>query len=639
VASRLTSPELRFTAVLALLAWALRLLFVLRRPDLISSGGDAALGAFVGALLDLGLAASVAALAALLHRLHFPRLSLAFALVVIVAAAAVAGIETEYFAFGRNRFDATFIAYAREWRTLGGSISGEASRLYLLAHAALALLAVALLVRLRSPENQGHPARALPLLAAGVALSFGLLAHPRQAETWFGAIDARQPEVELVRALHRESERVTSTPKELADAFATLRTFTDPLHSKQFLSDDAPLAHRGGAAPAGAFGPRPPKLNVLFVMMEGMEAASLAPSGGTAGLTPALDRLAAENLYFSRFFANGAHTPRALDASLCGLAPRLVGAPLSRAQPSMPVACLPALLRDRGYATSFIHGGMEAFENRFEFLGHIGFRETIFFEQFGANLPRANGGWGATDAQIYDHALDWLDHRDADRPFFLTVLSISNHHPFHVPDPALELDHDEAHLSNNTIRYADREVGRFVEALRARGLLENTVVFLFGDHGLTRSNLNADRGAAAAEGLLSRANVPLVVVGPPGLLPRRTVDRVASQNDLLPTVLDLVGADPANHAMGHSLGWTWSGPEGHDLPAFLHDLYSQLGAVVGPATASIVPLEDGARTEAAGTWSWSFADARAVAVRAPVDATQEATAERPPLPPATAGVP
>jgi hypothetical protein len=123
VASRFTSPEWRFTLVLTLFAWALRLLFVLRRPDLISSGSDALTGAIVGGLLDLGLAASVAALAALLHRLDFKRFSLAL---VLLATAAVAAIETEYFAFGRNRFDATFIAYAREWRTLGGSSLGVA---------------------------------------------------------------------------------------------------------------------------------------------------------------------------------------------------------------------------------------------------------------------------------------------------------------------------------------------------------------------------------------------------------------------------------------------------------------------------------------------------------------------------------
>jgi hypothetical protein len=182
-----------------------------------------------------------------------------------------------------------------------------------------------------------------------------------------------------------------------------------------------------------------------------------------------------------------------------------------------------------------------------------------------------------------------------------------------VPDAALEAEHDPARLHRNTIRYADREAGRFLAALRQRGLLDSTVLFLFGDHGLTRSNLNAEGGEETVRQLVARTNVPLVVVAPPGLFPRTTVEKVASQNDLMPSVLDLTGQRATHHGMGHSLGWTWAAG-GRDLPVFVHDLYSQLAAEVGPETIDVVGLEPSRPSPAQGRWRWSSGPSGGVTV-------------------------
>lgn len=616
----LERPATRRAILLTLFAWTLRLLFALRRPDLARGGSDTWLALLSGGAFDLSVALLVAWLSGLVESLGAWKLGLGIVSLAVTAQAAAGAIETEYFAFTRNRFDLTFLVYAREVRALGGSVSGEASWPYLALHALLLATVLVLVWRGSSTPAPRPRAPVVMLLAAGVGLFIGVF-RPRTATTWYGDLVARTSYVELVRAVAKE--RVSPLPSGGSAAdFAAVRRFTDPFGVKRFVDDASPLVHRGGRAPGNAYGPHDKRLNFIFVMLEGMEASSLALSGGTKGLTPSLDRLASDNFYVRNFFANGAHTPRALDASLCGLAPRLTGAPLSRAQPTMPVRCLPGVLRGEGYATGFIHGGHEQFENRYEFLGRIGFRDTLFFEQFGRNLPTANGGWGATDAQTYEQALAWIDRKPREEPFFLTVLSISNHHPFHVPDPALELEHDPDRLSDNTIRYADREAGRFVEALRSRGLLDSTVVFLFGDHGLTRSNVNADPGAAAVERLLIRANVPLVVVGPAGLFPHAVVDHLASQNDLLPTVLELAGLEAPAHAMGHSLGWTWH-DGGRDLPVFVHDLYSQLVADVRADSLEIAGLDDAPSTEAAGSWRWSRGEGGR-----PAAARIEASAER-----------
>lgn len=584
-------------ACVGLLA-ALRIVFVFRRFDLVREAGDTLLGVAVGALPELAIAGTIATITLLLLRFGLRRSAFVSLTLGLTTATALAAADTEYFAWSRNRVDGTFVAYAREWSVIGGSVGQELSPGFLGLHLALLLTALGLLARVwpRVPRPAALSFGLVALLAIGSGAATATV--QRQATTWFGAVAAKSPALELLRALESTRSPTAELP---APAIDRLREFTNPLDSKRFRTGHAPLAHTGGRAPAGAFGPRPAKLNVLFVMVEGLEGGLLAASGGTEGLTPELDRLASEGLHFRRFFANGAHTPRALEASLCGLVPRPFGAPVSRAQPRMPLECLPSLLRREGFDTTFIHGGSEQFENRFEFLGAIGFRRTVFLEQFGAHLPRLNGGWGATDAQIYDRALAGLDARDRDRPFFLTVLSISNHHPFHVPDPALEAEHEPARLWRNTVRYGDRELGRFVEGLRTRGLLEDTLVFLFGDHGLTRDNVQAGR---ALELLMHRANVPLVVLGPKGFVPAgRVVDRLASQVDLLPTVLDALDLERPHHATGHSLGWTWA--HDRELPTAVHDLYSGLLATLDGDGVTVVPVE-AERTDVpplAGRWS------------------------------------
>ncbi len=596
-----TSPGRVRLVSAGLLLLGLRLVFVLRRPDLWHDGGDLARAFVYGAMFDACLAAFVAGLATVVERLR-SRVAgnVAFG-VLLLLLAGLSAVETEYFAFSRNRFDRTFVVYAQELGTLGGSVASEMSRGWMALQLGLAIVATLVSVWLLRGGGRRASARRAAALA-GFAVCLGSLhaTSPYHAQSWFGAMAWRSSVVELTQALSAPAARREGSGG--AVDFAPLRRFSDPFGSKRFLSDALPLAHEGGAAPAGAF-PAARPWNVVFLMMEGLQADALAAGGGTAGLTPALDGLAARHTFFTRFFANGAHTPRALEAALCGLAPRLVGAPVSRAQPTLPLACLPTQLRNAGWSTAFVHGGLGDFENRFEFLGHIGFRDTLFLEQFGANLPRSNGGWGTTDEETYRRALGWIDRREASRPFFLTVLSISNHHPFHVPDPSLELDHDEALLPRNTIRYADREAGRFIEALRQRGLLDSTVLFVFGDHGLTRSNLNDDVGEATVRQLLTRANVPLLVVAPQGLFPKGTIDRVASQNDLMPTVLDLTGLRGPHHGMGHSLGWTWA-DGGRDLPVFVHDLYSTLAARVGPQSIDVTSLDPAHPSGATGLWRW-----------------------------------
>lgn len=584
--------------VLAALFGALRLLFVLRRIDLAGGWADALRGLALGALNDAGVALVLGGVLAATAR-RWPRLAKAFLVATCLVLAGVGAVQTEYFAWSRHRIDSVFLAYVSQWRTLSGSVAVEISPRYLAAHAALGLVTAVWAVGAWKPTTARGPLSPWGSLASGTALLALLWWINPGSRTWFGAMAGSSALADLRPRVASAKRRPLASEERASTALQAVRDFSNPFQAKRFVDDALPFVHLGGAAPAGTWTRPVAHPNVILLLLEGMEASNLSAAGGHAGLTPHLDALAEEGLFFNHFFSNGTHTPRALDASLCGLYPRLLGTTTSISQPDLPLHCLPSILAERGYRTSFVHGGLIDFENRRTYLPHLGFGELHFFEQFGADATIANAGWGATDAATYDQALGWVDARPPAQPFFLTVLSISNHHPFEVPDPALATEHDRALLSNNTVRYADREAGRFIEELRRRGLLENSYLFILGDHGLDRKGAGGDAPAALGAQLMRRTHVPLIVLGP--AVPRRKISALASQVDLMPTILDLLGMDPPNHAMGQSLGWTLP-PNDHDLPVFVHDVYSEVAATITPRTLESYPLDDSAweRALAAG---------------------------------------
>jgi arylsulfatase A-like enzyme len=112
---------------------------------------------------------------------------------------------------------------------------------------------------------------------------------------------------------------------------------------------------------------------------------------------------------------------------------------------------------------------------------------------------------------------------------------------------------DVAHLVahyDGAVTYADAWLGIFVESLRQRGLLENTLLVVAGDHGEELG----ERGRFGHGRLhLEQLRVPLVVVGP-GVEPARRVTDVVGLIDLAPTVLELCGTPAFHGHQGKSLG-------------------------------------------------------------------------------------
>ncbi len=323
---------------------------------------------------------------------------------------------------------------------------------------------------------------------------------------------------------------------------------------------------------------RPP--NIVFVMLESFRAQELGALGGAPGLSPRFDGLAQEGLLFTRFYGNGFQTRDGLIASYCSLYPSW-GAPILGRYDRVRQDCLPELLRQRGYATAWVHGGDAGFDRMRGFLLRNGFDKVV--DRWDFTLGTERLGWGLADEALMEKSVQEMS--GLREPFFMGIVSMTNHHPFEAPE-RFQTHHGAGEYSKflDTMAYTDYALGRLFDLASAHEFFKHTVFFIYADHSVTQP-------AAGSVGTLQqdldwRHRIPLLVVAP-GLTHGQRVDTPYSQADLPPLTMDLLGAAPM------LLPWVGRSPvSGADEPVLL----------VRPGDYAALLLPHGAALRQQGHW-------------------------------------
>lgn len=337
-----------------------------------------------------------------------------------------------------------------------------------------------------------------------------------------------------------------------------------------------PMVQRHGAAtPSGR--------NLIFLLLESWSVDHLGSYHGPDGeVSPHFDALAADGRKFTRCFAAGQRSVEGVQATLTGI-PALNGLP--RIDAGMGVSRftrLGALATQHGYRTLFVQSSAR---DSFKIQGVA--RSAGFAEFYGKeDIPLlldypdpdlATFGWD------YDTLMFLLGKLDGEtQPFLAYVFTGTTHSPY----PALEghgvraphtLDGENGYV--NALHYADWSLGEFMRAARQQPWFDNTVFILTADH-VPRFH-HGD--------FLSRFHIPCLIYGP-GLIAPGSDDTIASQLDMLPTMVDLLGFPDEFAALGESLlrkegGWAFVTEGGQAIGmitdgAYLrHNLRQRLEAV------------------------------------------------------------
>jgi phosphoglycerol transferase MdoB-like AlkP superfamily enzyme len=265
----------------------------------------------------------------------------------------------------------------------------------------------------------------------------------------------------------------------------------------------------------------------------------MAHHGNRHQLTPNLDRLADAGLYLANLRATGNRTVRGLEATSLAIPP-LPGHSIIWRKNNQNLQTLGAALADHGYVNRFMYGGYARFDNMDTYYAANHY-QPIDRNQFPERHRGFANIWGVADEYLYDYALELMD-RDAasGKPFLMQLMTTSNHTPFTFPDGRIDLKRSR----QGAVKYADWAVGRFIEQARSKPWFKDTLFVLVADHCASSKG----RDSLPPENY----HIPAILYAPAHIA-AHTDTRLASQIDLVPTVLDLLNLPERAQFMGRSV--------------------------------------------------------------------------------------
>jgi glucan phosphoethanolaminetransferase (alkaline phosphatase superfamily) len=291
--------------------------------------------------------------------------------------------------------------------------------------------------------------------------------------------------------------------------------------------------------------------NVVMVSLESTAAQYLSLYGGGSGTgpdpMPNLSALARNALVFENAYAVYPESIKGLFSVLCSTYPAFDSRP--ETYESIECRSLAEVLADAGYRTGMFHSGRFGYLGMESIIRHRGY-QTL--EDAGSISGNRNSSFGVDEPATVTRMLAWIDALPQGQPFFLTYLPIAGHHPYATPEPGPFTGTAEVDQYRNALHYGDASLGALREALRARGLEENTVWVVYGDHG---EAFGQHKGNYGHTFLLYDENVhvPFLIAAPGRLRGQERVHKVVSLVDIAPTILALTGISPPPNYQGASM--------------------------------------------------------------------------------------
>ena len=304
--------------------------------------------------------------------------------------------------------------------------------------------------------------------------------------------------------------------------------------------------------------------NVILVSLDTLRADHVGCYGYERDTTPNLDRLAGECVVFDTTIAPSTFTPASHGSVFTGLHPAIHEAGMQSRGYWLKAqwTTFAEILRAKGYLTA-------AFTEGVAIRGTMGFAQGFDLYSDGPASKRQRLG---VAEETFAKATSWLD-RYGHLPFFLFVHTYETHEPYGaVPpwttkfaDPAYagragtwlaeaKTEADKRHtvdLYDASIAFADHHLGQFLGRVRQLGLLENTVVVVFSDHG-------EEFWEHGATGHLTHLydetlRVPLLIRLPGADPPRKRIEQQVCLTDVFPTLLGLFNEPLPRQCASHDL--------------------------------------------------------------------------------------
>jgi len=315
------------------------------------------------------------------------------------------------------------------------------------------------------------------------------------------------------------------------------------LKSYQFTNPDYPTAHWQQATVQ-----RSKPLNLVIVLQESLGATFVQSLGGLA-VTPELEKLKQQGIWFENLYATGTRSVRGIEAVVAGFPPTPAQSTVKLSNSQQHFTTLASILKAQGYQTQFIYGGEAHFDNMRSFFTGNGVDHIV--DQSQMVNPVFTGSWGASDEDLFTTAHQQLTTlHQQNKPFFSLIFTSSNHEPFEFPDGRIDLHQEPKNTVNNAVKYADWAMGQFFQKAQQSDYWQDTLFLIVADHD---NRVYGDNLIP-----VEKFHIPGLILGAdtkPELL-----KTLASQIDLAPTLLSMMGMSSCHTMTGRDFSLDKTSP-------------------------------------------------------------------------------
>jgi len=241
--------------------------------------------------------------------------------------------------------------------------------------------------------------------------------------------------------------------------------------------------------------------NIIMIHAESIQQFLIGKEFNGVEVTPNLNRLSSEGLYFSNFYAQesvgtSSDSEFTINTSLM---PATSGT-VFVSYWDREFVSTPKLLKEKGYYTFSMHGNNPTFWNRNKMHPNLGYDRFFAYED-DFEIDETIG-LGLSDKSFFKQAVPKIKEiSEQNENFYGTLIMLTNHTPWtdienhtdfsvdykYINDEGVEVSApylEGTTLGNyiKSVHYADEAIGQLIDDLDKEGLLEDTVIVIYGDH-------------------------------------------------------------------------------------------------------------------------------------------------------------
>ncbi|MEC1180078.1 LTA synthase family protein [Metasolibacillus meyeri] len=207
-------------------------------------------------------------------------------------------------------------------------------------------------------------------------------------------------------------------------------------------------------------------------------------------------------------------------------------------------------LGENGYFTNVMHPNNKSFWNRDMIYQSLNIQKYYDVNSYEVGEGEAVN-WGMKDIPFFQQSVQHMT--EMPQPFYSRMITLTNHYPFYLDPEDIMIDEYTSNSGTlnryfQTVRYMDEAIKVFFEDLKEKGLYDNSIIVMYGDHyGISENHNKAmamylDKEAITPYDSALLQSVPLFI-HVPGSNDGQVMEEVSGQIDLRPTILHLLGID------------------------------------------------------------------------------------------------